>query len=95
MKFLERNGEELATKTVATALAEMVIKNHFGEEEFKAQQPLRISETPDRWVIEGSRPYDVDAPRNHDQLLEGVVEVEILKRNCQIVKLSKKVAFAP
>jgi hypothetical protein len=95
MKFLERNGEQLATEPVATALAEMVLKNYFGEEEFKAQQPLRISEAPDRWIIEGSRVYNEAAPRNHEQLLEGVVEMEILKRNCQIVKLSKKVTFAP
>lgn len=95
MNMLEFSGCQLASRAIAVALAEMVIKDFYGEEEFEAQQPLSVSETPDRWIIEGSRPYDLEAPRSHHQLVDGKVTIEILKRNCRIVKLIRTAAFAP
>jgi hypothetical protein len=76
---------ELATRDVARKLAEMVVKNVYGEAELDAQSPLKVYDGGDRWVIEGSRQPSLS---NVDPaLLNGRVEVVILKRNCQILKL--------
>jgi hypothetical protein len=70
----------------------MVIRYAYGEEGFKMQLPLRVSETSDRWIIEGSRTYDYSKPVN--QLVAGRVEIEILKANCRIMKLIQMTDFA-
>jgi hypothetical protein len=92
MKPHRAAGTNLATREIALALAEMILKHAYGEEDFRMQLPLRVSETSDRWVIEGSRTYDYSKAVNN--LVAGKVEIEILKANCQIVKLIQKTDFA-
>ena len=83
---------ELASKRVATALAEMLIIEDSGEEGLEFQKPLKVSDLSDRWVIEGSGEY---RKMNHpfDMYLEGPITIEILKRNCRVVKFSQTSAF--
>jgi hypothetical protein len=45
-------------------------------------------------VIEGSREYDEDAPRDHYQLVDGRTLIEIAKENGAILALEKLSAFA-
>jgi hypothetical protein len=92
MKLHAAAGTNLATREIALALAETVIKYAYGEEDFKMQLPLQVSETSDRWIIEGSRTYDYSKAVNN--LVPGKVEIEILKANCRIVKLIQKTDFA-
>ncbi len=80
-----------ATKEIAEKIAEMVIANIFGEEELELQIPLQTKDLVDRWMIEGSRSYDFDHPI--DQMMNGRVIIEILKRNCQIVKFTQLTAL--
>ena len=88
MMLFRGTQRTLASREIALALAGMVLKEYYGEEEFKAQQPLKITETPDSWVIEGSREYEFESTP-HGRLAEGKVEVEILKINCQVIKIVK------
>ena len=94
MMLFRGTGRTLASREIALALAGMVLKECYGEEEFEAQQPLQITETPDSWSIEGSREYSFEAtpPR---QLAQGKVEVEILKINCQVIKIIQFEHFPP
>ena len=85
-------GRNLATRDIALSLAEMIFKAVYGKEDFEGQLPLHVSETSDRWIIEGSRTYDYSKAVNN--LVHGKVEIEILKANCQIVKLIQPVDFA-
>jgi hypothetical protein len=82
-------GMELASPDIALALAEMVFKKTYGQEDFETQKPLRLSDGGDRWIVEGSRrPNDYATPPGHAAI--GTVYIEILKANCQIMKLSQK-----
>lgn len=83
----------LASKDIAATMAEMIFKEYFGEKELEAQRPLRIKEKSDRWVVDGSRAYNNTLPR--DQLRDGRITIEILKINCQVIKLIQYSAFAP
>jgi len=94
MKLHRAGGKQFASRAVAVALAEMIFKETYGEENFKFQQPLQVSETPDKWIIEGSRSYD-DQPVPPDQLREGKVLIEIAKFDCRIIKLTKLISFVP
>jgi hypothetical protein len=71
----------------------MIFQEIFGIEELERQLPLSVTEASDRWIIEGSRSYDYTAqPEN--QLLDGKLLIEIAKKNCAILRLSKMVDFA-
>ena len=69
-------------------MAEMIFKKIYGEDNFKTQLPLTTVDGGDRWIIEGSRNGD-DYPAPPDQLVKGRVLIEILKANCQVLKLTQ------
>jgi hypothetical protein len=92
--FLFRiGGGELASREIAVRLAEIIIESICGEGEFAAQHPLKITETPATWVIEGSKPYDYS--QAEDQLILGRVTIEIEKANCRVLQFSRYADFAP
>jgi hypothetical protein len=51
--------------------------------------PLKLTDGGDRWIIEGSRNSD-DYPAPEDELPTGPVLIEILKTNCQVLKLIER-----
>ena len=75
----------LATQSIALALTEMLIADRHGDEELDYQRPLLIDELPDRWAIKSSGAYRPKQPP-FVQSLEGPFEIEILKRNCRVIK---------
>lgn len=91
MKFVRK---DLATKDLALTMAEAIVKDIYGLDEFEAQHPLLMTDSEDRWVIEGSRLYK-ERMEGFEQLTQGRVVIEILKRNCQVLRLTQMVAFAP
>jgi hypothetical protein len=94
MMFLRGTGRLLASREIALALAEMLIKDYYGEDEFQAQKPLQIAETPDSGIIEGSREPDFESTKS-GQSADGEITIEILKINCQVIKLIKTGYFPP
>ena len=88
------NREPLITAAVALEIAKLVFIREFGSEEFERQQPLTVQDEGDSWVIQGSREYDEDAPREHSQLVDGRALIEIAKDNGAILALEKFLAFA-
>jgi hypothetical protein len=80
-------GMDFASREVALALAELLIKSFNGEEFLQTQLPLRISDGGDRWVIEGSRKIE-DYPADENGHRHGEFFVEIRKRNCQVLKFA-------
>jgi hypothetical protein len=94
MKLRGFNKEPLITEELALAIAKLVFIREFGREDFELQQPLTVQDDGDTWVIEGSREYDEDAPREHYQLLAGKALIEIAKENGAILPLRRLSAFA-
>jgi hypothetical protein len=94
MRFRSFEEKILATREIAVALAELIFKDVYGEENFKAQLPLVVTEASDRWIIEGSKRYE-RKPLPFDQIWDGNVIIEILKFNCQVIKLAEMVAIGP
>jgi len=76
----------MASRDIALTMAEMIFKKVFGEDDFKTQLPLKLTDGEDRWIIEGSRNSD-DYPAPEGELPVGPVVIEILKANCQVLKL--------
>ncbi len=59
-------GVTMATQEIVLKMAEMIFENTFGEEDFKTQLPLNITDRGDRLFIEGSRNcHDYPGPRTH------------------------------
>ncbi|MDR3508271.1 MAG: NTF2 fold immunity protein [Caulobacteraceae bacterium] len=86
--------QDLATRDLAMTMAESLVTTIYGSSELEAQRPLLITDSEDRWVIEGSRLYK-ERMEGFEQLTDGRVVIEILKRNCQVLRLTQMVAFAP
>jgi hypothetical protein len=81
-------GATMASQDIALTMAEMIFKDVFGEDNFKTQLPLKLADGGDRWIIEGSRnaeDYTVPEGEFHD----GPALIEILKANCQVLKLTQ------
>ena len=93
MKLRGFGDSVLATRHVATALAEMLIVQECGEEGLEFQKPLNVWEQSDRWIIEGQDKYKKMGPP-FDRSLEGKITIEILKRNCRIIKFIQLSDFA-
>ena len=83
---------DLISREIALVLAEMVFKRVYGEDDFKMQQPLTISDDDDRWMIVGNRRSEEPSTQTGN-LLDGPVEMIVLKRNGQIVKLVRHARF--
>jgi hypothetical protein len=81
-------GVTMASQKIAMTMAELIFKNTFGEDDFKTQLPLKVSDGGDRWIIEGSRNGD-DYPVPDGELHNGQAIIEILKVNCQVLKLTQ------
>jgi hypothetical protein len=82
-------GIQFGSRTIALTMAEMICDEVYGVGEAQAQAPFEVTEAPDRWIIVGSRSYD-DPSSSVGQILEGPVEIEILKANCRVVKCVRK-----
>ena len=92
MILLRAGGSEVVSKSIALSLAEMIFRHVFGDDDFKTQIPLNITDGGDRWIVEGSRrAEDHFLPDGQPAL--GNTQIEILKVNCRIVKLSEKQVF--
>jgi hypothetical protein len=86
MHFFGFTGRNLASVDIALAMADMLFAEIYGEEEARAQRPLKVTDNGDRWTIEGSKDYE--AARNGWPLVEeGPAIVEIVKRNCAVINL--------
>lgn len=88
------SADDLATREIAILLAEELIKLDFGKDELDRQRPLIIGETPDRWTIEGSRRPEIPSVRDN-RAIDGKVEMEIRKIDCQVLKFSRQGILAP
>ncbi|AWZ00319.1 NTF2 fold immunity protein [Rhodobiaceae bacterium] len=86
-------GIELATEPIALALAEMLFRHVYGDDDFETQLPLKVTDQGDRWLIVGSR--DPAAYPVHElEPAPGEVEMVILKANCKVVRFTQK-AYLP
>ncbi len=90
MLLFGSTGKTLLTQALAVMMAESIIQTAYGDAELEAQRPLVAIETPATRVIEGSRAYDDDRDPE-SQMIDGRVVIEIMKRNCQVIRLSKMV----
>ena len=79
-------GRNIASRETALTMAEMIFKEFYGEDNFKTQLPLKLTDGGDRWLIDGSRNSD-DYPAPEGELPTGRAVIEILKANCQVLKL--------
>jgi hypothetical protein len=93
MKLHGFGGRILASKHIAKTMAEMLIAQEYGDTELEAQRPLKVSELDDRWLIEGRDEYRKMEPP-FEQSLVGPVTVEILKRNCRVIKFIQSSGIA-
>ena len=93
MDLLQISGKTLASKELAATIASAVIAKLFGQKELDRQSPLVVLDANDRWIVrgEGNKNKVGDGP----QLAIGEVEIEILKRNCQILKFARKAYLLP
>lgn len=82
-------GKSMASPEIALKMAEMIFKKVYGEADFETQLPLKLSDGGDRWIVEGSRNGD-DYPVPEGELAKGGVLIEILKSNCQVLKLTQQ-----
>ncbi|CCE09590.1 exported hypothetical protein [Bradyrhizobium sp. STM 3843] len=89
MLLFRATGVELASSEIALALAEMIFRKIYGDADFETERPLRLKDGGDRWIIDGSRSAE-DHPASLQQVSIGAAHIEILKANCQVVKLSQK-----
>lgn len=79
-------GKTMASREIALAMAEMLIKKDYGEEHYQTQLPLHVFDDGDRWRIEGSRRgEDYEVPEG--QLHQDKAVIEIRKLNCEVLKL--------
>lgn len=94
MLLLGAGGVQLASPEIALSLAEMIFKKIYGEADLSAQMPLHIGDGGDRWIVDGSG-NSSEAATPEDQPVKGKMEIVILKRNCQILKLVQYGQLAP
>lgn len=88
--FLNRvSGIELATEPIAVALAEMLFRHVYPDDDFESQLPLKVTDQGDRWLIVGSRD-PADYPLGELEVAHGAFEMVILKANCQVVRFTGK-----
>ena len=80
-------GRALASRDVALAMAEMLIRESRGEDFLKTQLPLNAIDDGDRWIVEGSRKGE-DYPPDSTGMPEGKFVLKILKRNCQVLSFA-------
>lgn len=83
----------LITEEIALEIAKLMFIREFGSADFELQQPLTIQDDGESWLIEGSREYDYEAPRD-SQMVEGKAMIEIAKENGAILALTKTVDLA-
>ena len=89
MKLRGFGKQPLITSEIALAIAKLVFTREYGAQDFELQQPLSIEDDGDTWVVEGNREYDNDAPRDHPQMVEGRVLIEVAKANGAILALTR------
>lgn len=90
MKLRGFGKEPLITDEIALEIAKLMFIREFGPEDFQLQQPLTIRDEGNSWLVEGSREYDYEAPRDN-QIVEGKALIEIDKENGAILALTKTV----
>ena len=89
MRLYESLSTEVATREIALALSEMVLKEIYGDDKFNAQIPLSIKDNGDHWLIEGN-PKEVDYPPTPGELAYGRLIIAIRKSNCEVIKLTQE-----
>jgi|SRR5215469_13008836 len=87
--IFEALGKDMASPEIALGLAELLIKEIHGEEHFKTQLPLKVTDGGDRWIVKGSRRGE-DYPVEPGVLHQDEVTIEIRKSNCEVLKLIQK-----
>jgi hypothetical protein len=70
----------------------MIIERVCGQDDLAAQLPLRVTELPSSWLIEGSKVYNDSNAEG--ELVTGKVTIEIVKSNCQVLRFSRHADFA-
>jgi hypothetical protein len=81
-------GRNLASREIALAMAEMLVRENHGDEHLKTQAPLQIYDKGESWLIEGSRRGE-DHPVTHLGLHQDKVIIEIRKRDCQVLNFAR------
>jgi len=94
MRFHGFVGRKLVSRNIALAVAEMIFAEVYGEAEVRTQQPFSVTDMSDRWVVEGRSSYSKDSEVD-DNLRDGRLVIEILKENCEVVKLIQMAHLLP
>jgi hypothetical protein len=92
MLFFRIDGVDLASASIAVQLGQLLIGHLYGREELAKQIPLKLTEKEDTWLVEVSRIYD-DSEADGD-IVPGHVAIEIVKANCQVVRLVRYAGLA-
>jgi hypothetical protein len=79
-------GRNLASREIALTLARMILSDVFGDPH--PETTVSITDSGDRWIVEEARPYQ-QAPEPWGQRADGPAVIEIAKRNCAIIRLSR------
>ncbi|HWU27434.1 MAG TPA: NTF2 fold immunity protein [Rhizomicrobium sp.] len=85
----EAFGTVIAKKELALVMAEYIVKDIFGEDDFKTQLPFKIEDGGDRWIINGSRKDEDNSSDDPLAIKTGPVTIVIRKANCQVLKFSQ------
>lgn len=88
-------AERLITRSTALMIARLVLEDRFGSQEVVLQEPLRIEERGNTWVISGSRQPDWDDGRPRGALRHGRAEVIISQLDGRIIKLAIEAPIPP
>ena len=88
-------GERVITRSTALVIAKLVLGDRFGSEEVALQEPLRIEERGDTWVISGSRQPDWEDGHPREALRHGKAEVIISQRDGRIIKMAVEAPIPP
>jgi hypothetical protein len=85
MLLYKASNTNLVSARTALLVSTELIREVYGEEELTLQEPLRVSDDVQNWIVQGSRAYS--KKNTHDEFVKlGPIEIVISKFDCRILK---------
>ncbi|MGZ5851894.1 MAG: NTF2 fold immunity protein [Hyphomicrobium sp.] len=88
MELYRAVGERLVSRTTALAIAELIVRDRFGQGELDRQMPLEIRGQDDTWIITGNGLPDVPAGTPSGALKTGSLPMKISQLDGRILNFS-------
>jgi hypothetical protein len=93
------NGIVLGKSEMALRLAEILLRDTQGLEEFQRVAPLRVEDRDDMWFVTGNGDNGRNQPPDvaHDQLTNETFYMHVVKRDSEVVNfgINAQIAFSP